>query len=234
LDRAAEGRTTIVIAHRLSTIRNADSIVVMAQGKIVEQGTHDELLDKRGAYYNLVEAQSIAAQNIKDAEAEESGRQTPVMDEGARSDDSDLRNEKLTRVATSKSQQSLSSLALKKRAKDEEKEYSLWTLLKLVWSYNRKEWYLMLAGLFFSIIAGGGNPVQAIFFAKALTALSLPPSRYAELTKGMYSILQAIVSRDSNWRQTWTSGHRCMSCSPLCSCSQMPLMASCSVTARNG
>ena len=47
------GRTSIVIAHRLSTIRDADLIVVMDQGCIVEQGNHAELLEKRGKYYDL-------------------------------------------------------------------------------------------------------------------------------------------------------------------------------------
>jgi len=48
-----EGRTTLVIAHRLSTIRKADQILVIDQGKIVERGTHDELLAKEGRYYQL-------------------------------------------------------------------------------------------------------------------------------------------------------------------------------------
>lgn len=52
-DAAMQDRTTIVIAHRLSTIENADCIVVMDQGKIVEQGTHHELLAMQGAYYQL-------------------------------------------------------------------------------------------------------------------------------------------------------------------------------------
>ncbi|CAF1446518.1 unnamed protein product, partial [Didymodactylos carnosus] len=53
LDKAQKGRTTLVIAHRLSTIRNVDKIVVMNKGKIVESGTHDELIKQRGFYYNL-------------------------------------------------------------------------------------------------------------------------------------------------------------------------------------
>ncbi|XP_061697230.1 bile salt export pump [Syngnathoides biaculeatus] len=54
LDDARKGRTSIVIAHRLSTIQNADIIAVMSHGVVIEQGTHDELMAKTGAYYKLV------------------------------------------------------------------------------------------------------------------------------------------------------------------------------------
>lgn len=60
LDQVAKNRTTITIAHRLSTIKKADKIVVLAKGKVVEQGTHEGLLSKEdGVYSNLVHAQSL-------------------------------------------------------------------------------------------------------------------------------------------------------------------------------
>ena len=54
-----KSRTSIVIAHRLSTIQNVDLIVVLQNGKIVERGTHDELISKKGAYNKLIELQSF-------------------------------------------------------------------------------------------------------------------------------------------------------------------------------
>ena len=57
LDRAREGRTTIVIAHRLSTIQTADVIASIEDGQVAEQGTHAQLMKKKGLYYNLVMAQ---------------------------------------------------------------------------------------------------------------------------------------------------------------------------------
>lgn len=59
LDRVSEDRTTIMIAHRLSTVRRADNIVVMQDGRCVEEGTHFDLLLKRGVYHSLVNAQQL-------------------------------------------------------------------------------------------------------------------------------------------------------------------------------
>lgn len=59
LDAAAKGRTTIAVAHRLSTIQKADVIYVFDQGRIVESGTHHELLVKKGRYFELVSLQSL-------------------------------------------------------------------------------------------------------------------------------------------------------------------------------
>ncbi len=61
MDRLMKGRTTFVIAHRLSTVRNSDCIMVLEQGRIIERGTHDELIEARGKYYQLYTGNSITA-----------------------------------------------------------------------------------------------------------------------------------------------------------------------------
>lgn len=57
LNNFFKGRTVIVVAHRLSTVQNADQIIVLEKGKIVEKGTHTELTHKKGTYYELVKNQ---------------------------------------------------------------------------------------------------------------------------------------------------------------------------------
>jgi len=70
LNKASNGRSTIIIAHRLSTIRHADIILVMDKGVIVESGTHDELMTQKNYYYNLIKSQEVAVDNIRNSEEE--------------------------------------------------------------------------------------------------------------------------------------------------------------------
>ena len=190
LDKAAEGRTTIVIAHRLSTIKSAHNIVVFVDGKIAEQGSHAELLDLQGTYAKLVQAQDIHAG--KETEESQDDEATRLADEkelvrtksiAEESTSSKFEDEKpaedLERVNTTT--KSISSVVLSKARPEEERSHSLWTLMKFTAWLNRGEMVQMLIGLVFSILSGGGQPTQAVLYAKAISTISLPSQMYAKM-----------------------------------------------------
>lgn len=212
LDRAAEGRTTIVIAHRLSTIKSAHNIVVFVDGRIGEQGSHDELLDQRGTYMKLVEAQNISAEKEAGAMAGEE----EVGDEDAESlqdvndidraetaasgfaslDPDDKKHQGIieqTQTAETTSNEDLSKYH--EASETTSPRYSLLTLIKFIASFNRPELPYMLIGLCFSVLSGGGQPTQSVLYAKAITSLSLPKSMYGKLRHdaNFWSLMFLIV-----------------------------------------
>ena len=180
LDVAAQGRTTIVIAHRLSTIKTADNIVVMKLGKIIEQGTHDQLLELKQGYWNLVSAQKItekeeaeASSSDEDPEDEKLSRMHSSRTDSVAVDPED---EKLA-LGKTRTGKSISSQVLDERPKASGANYSLLSLIRFIAKFNVKEWWIMCIGLVFTVIAGAGQPVQGIFFAKSIVALSQPLSK---------------------------------------------------------
>jgi len=192
LEKAAQGRTTIVVAHRLSTIKNADNIVVMNRGNIVEQGTHHELLEKEGVYNDLVEAQKIV-ENIVDSQdrVDNPDEQTLKQLTKVASLPNDLTREK-TNISTT-------SLEMKKKHTKSEAEYSLWTLCKFIASFNKKETKWMLLGLAACVIQGCGEPASSFVFAKSVSALANAESGFARLRSqidfwsGMYLMLAGVM-----------------------------------------
>ncbi|KAL4942135.1 hypothetical protein BDV06DRAFT_192977 [Aspergillus oleicola] len=186
LERAAEGRTTIVIAHRLSTIKTAHNIVVLVDGNIAEQGTHDELVDREGPYRKLVEAQRIneekeaEALDEEDIDGEDLTKEDITKIKTASSGSSELEEKPITMDRTG-THKSISSAILSKRPAEKAPKYSLWTLLRFVAGFNKPESLYMIVGLVFSVLAGGGQPTQAVLYAKAISTLSLPESQYGKL-----------------------------------------------------
>ncbi|KAF2475413.1 leptomycin B resistance protein pmd1 [Lindgomyces ingoldianus] len=172
LDRASEGRTTIVIAHRLSTIKNADNIVVMAKGKIMEQGTHDELLNLGGIYQSLVQAQELSSKILP------SGRVAIMEKEGEIVSDPEKLN--LVRTTTTK------PVSIKAPTKDDNEDYSTWELVKFSWSMNAKEHKIMLVGFLFCVLAGAAPALQAIFLGNSIISLLVPSMSTGGHTLGFW------------------------------------------------
>ncbi|KAL4973652.1 P-loop containing nucleoside triphosphate hydrolase protein [Aspergillus desertorum] len=183
LDRAAQGRTTIVIAHRLSTIKKAHNIVVMKSGKAAEQGTHTQLLEKKGVYASLVQAQSIKETAADDGYEKELA--TLWFDE----DDSDFEDDDGDDSNDSNNNYSDMQTRLWQResamfpgmAGPKSKRFSLWALIKFIASFNMEEKYIMGLGLVLSLFAGGVQPAQSVLLAKAVNAISTPVSQPEKL-----------------------------------------------------
>ncbi|KAJ4047595.1 hypothetical protein NW761_007348 [Fusarium oxysporum] len=153
LDRASMYRTTIVIAHKLATIRNADNIVVMSKGKIMEQGRHEELTARHGIYAELVHAQDLSpTAAIEEHEAVPDGDSTIT-------DDADI-VQLPTKIKTTEMQH-LASLKNREDHELYDKRGLLYSVGRLVANTPElKIWYLV------TLVASAVFPGQAVLFGK--------------------------------------------------------------------
>ncbi|OUM58712.1 hypothetical protein PIROE2DRAFT_47720 [Piromyces sp. E2] len=190
LDSASFGRTTIIIAHRLSTIKNADTIIVMEKGKIIESGTHDSLMSKQNVYYNLVKSQEMnihkytKSKNKKDQKRSRDNNSSTSSDEfssGNSTTDEDEENSDIFANESSKNNKSeLKPLLPKKNtSKSQEKnkkETGGSALSKMNWkrylAYNKPVWWANLIGIFGSTFNGSIQPAFAYIFASAINAFN--------------------------------------------------------------
>ncbi|KAL5898624.1 hypothetical protein ACKVWM_000036 [Pyricularia oryzae] len=182
LKQASAGRTVIVIAHRLSTIQDADQIVVLSHGSIVEQGTHEDLLERNCVYSKLMDAQNLA-EMLACQETQFRTKEITTASCGRDENDSFLAKDQSTVKALA------AGTSTSQRAAYVAK-YDIWTLIRFIASFNKQERNLMLWGLIWAVICGTGTPIQAIFFAKQIMILGQPLSS---------ETVEAIKKRSDFW-----------------------------------
>ncbi|EFQ93765.1 hypothetical protein CFE70_003811 [Pyrenophora teres f. teres 0-1] len=173
LERVSEGRTTIVIAHKLSTIQNADNIAVMASGVVVEQGSHDQLLEANGAYARLVRAQDLGQ-----TQGEEH------LDE----------DDEVEKVALVRTQTQVSGSG--QEAKQPDKDSINYSLLKCTFLVLRElgeVWKSFLILSIASMVGGVTFPAQAILFSRVIEAFQLPPAEAVD-RGDFFSLMFFIVA----------------------------------------
>ncbi|XP_055701825.1 multidrug resistance protein homolog 49-like [Phlebotomus papatasi] len=146
LDKASEGRTTLIVSHRLSSIQNANYIVVFNQGEIVETGSHEELIQQKGDYYKLrmagkdsVNSDSCASsvEDTDQPECERKTNQSDEVDEYFSNDDPDKEQPKL-----------------------EETNNHMIKIFKM----SLMDWKLLAIGCICSLIVGASFPVNGLLF----------------------------------------------------------------------
>lgn len=165
LDRVSKNKTTLVIAHKLATIMNADNIAVMNGGKVVEQGTHHELIERDGLYAAMVRAQDLGAESKEDD-----------SDDGMTDDEGDDNRRQSTPTL-----QRTQSEAMSQSAQEEEDHLSAGTLgyslIKCIVVMLEEHpdlyvWYAVtaMAGL----VLGGSYPAQAVIFSHFIGVFRQP------------------------------------------------------------
>lgn len=205
LDKARQGRTTIIVAHRLTTIRNADRIIVIKDGVIQEDGTHDKLMAKRGIYYQLVVSQQGGEQDSKRSS----------FDDNSESEDDEVNTAKAKSWIPDEKEEAMDAISLAGShplgrnnsirsarlsvassavsAQSEDIDVSLMEIMRM----NRKEWPYITLGVIGSAIVGLSTPVYAILFSEVLGVLtpggSAEEQAYKRERGNFYSLMFLIL-----------------------------------------
>lgn len=170
LDRVMMGRTTVVVAHRLSTVRNADFIAVVQNGRVVEYGTHSELIKKTeyGAYSSLVKLQEAATRQTAEGAS---------INRHNRFSRGSLSQRTFSFQSSAPSEQDSSGFPLKVFGSSNVSSGGKPSMQRLL-QMNLQEWPYGLLGAFGAITAGAETPLFALAISQSLVAFYSPDESY--------------------------------------------------------
>uniref|UniRef100_A0A8C8ZZZ0 P-type phospholipid transporter n=1 Tax=Prolemur simus TaxID=1328070 RepID=A0A8C8ZZZ0_PROSS len=203
LDKAREGRTTIVIAHRLSTVRNADVIAGLKDGVIVEQGSHSELMKKEGVYYKLVNMQTSGNQ-IQSEEFELSDEKAAagLTPNGWKS--RTFRNSTHKSLRNSRMYQN----GFKVETNELDENVPPVSFLKVL-KLNKTEWPYFVVGTVCAIANGGLQPAFSVIFSEMIAIFGPGDDAVKQQKCNMFSLLflgLGIISFFTFFLQGFTFG----------------------------
>ena len=179
LDEISHGRTTIVIAHRLSTVINADHIIVFDQGKIVEEGRHEELIEKKGRYYVLQQFQLQEKDKEETKPHEEETLKEPVLTSKVSSVKNKV-NPKETPAEVEIAVVNQPNQAAAKKKKHP-------SVFGRLFVYSKGDLPIIIIGCVSSLVHGTLMPLIAPILSNMVTVLSFPNSPDYGKKTGLYS-----------------------------------------------
>lgn len=171
LDRAKVGRTTIIIAHRLSTIRNADIIVGIGMGRLREIGTHDQLMNYKGIYYELVMSQTKGDKSGEEDKKKEGGigEQSMLNIDRFRLE---VESSKGKREGDGESEESDDPDAIVEG--ENIKTMPMYKVSKKIWRYHEPEIFYLVLGAVAQILSSLVNPIVSLIFTEIYEIFAMP------------------------------------------------------------
>ncbi|KAH1027743.1 hypothetical protein HUJ05_001197 [Dendroctonus ponderosae] len=209
LDRASEHRTTIIVAHRLSTIRGANKIVVISDGKVVEQGTHEDLMELKNEYYALgIKDVFYRVHSSEQFENIGEASEKKIFD-SVEDDDEDFAPKRVNLVRMIKVAE-INHEALKETDEESEvdnyvKTASLWSIVKL----NSPEWLSLFLGCFGAAVMGTVLPIFAVLLGSILQVLQDSDKNYVRQETNkyiLYFVLAGVLAMFATFLQLYMFG----------------------------
>lgn len=189
LNRVSINKTTLIIAHKLATVMAADNIAVMTNGKVVEQGTHSELLERDGLYAAMVRAQDLGVGSTD--------KESDVMTHNPQRDDNTGKTHPTIDASSIKEASAEASMAPPEAHKLAAGTLNF-SLIKCILIMLREHpdlypWYLLIALVYLTV--GGTQPAQAIIFSRLIRVFTLEGSeakRQADFFALMFFVLALV------------------------------------------